>query len=344
MSSLTVGAGKDYPSLSAAVAASAAGDTILVDAGLYIDDFVTTTHALTIKGVGGLAHFRAVSAPPNGKAILTVQADLTLDRVELSGAAVFDANGAGIRYEGGRLVITNSWLHDNENGLLAAPNATGTITIDRSEFSRNGNGNGLTHNIYVNKIAQLTITNSYFHDVDTGHEIKSRAVNTTLSFNRIADGPYLSASYSIDLSNGGNALVSGNLIEKGLLAQNWTFISFGAETPLYDNSALEVRDNLFINNMAEGDPTILRNPAGLAALLTGNTIYGVSEEQLAIGPVTASANSYLSLPGPAIDLSHPFAVPEPGVSLLGLAGMLLAVLRRKAARRQMHAAVMAGER
>jgi hypothetical protein len=339
MSILTVGAGKDYASLAAAVGASASGDTILVDAGLYTDDFTTITHPLTIQGVGGFAHFLAVAAPPNGKAILTVQANLSLDHLELSGAAVADANGAGIRYEAGALTITNAWFHDNENGLLAAPNATGTISIDNSEFNNNGNGNGLTHNIYVNKIAQLTITNSWFHDVDTGHEIKSRADNTTISFNRITDGPTESASYSIDLPNGGNAFVTGNLIEKGQNAQNWTFISFGEEGGLYDNSALVVSANSFVNDMAAGTPTAVRNYTAAPAEITGNAFYGVTADQLATGPVVVAGNLFLELPGPT---TLPSDMPEPGFSLLGIAVLGLGVLRRRAARRRMHAAVMAG--
>ncbi len=341
MSVLTVGPGKAFSSLSAAVAASAAGDTILVDTGLYTDDFTTVSHALTIQGVGGMAHFRAVASPPNGKAILTVRADLTLDRLELSGAAVYDANGAGIRYEAGTLAISNSWFHDNENGLLAAPNATGVITIDRSEFSNNGNGTGLTHNIYVNRINTLSITNSYFHGVDTGHEIKSRAENTIISFNRIDDGPDESASYSIDLPNGGNAFVTSNLIVKGPLAQNWTFISFGAESPVYAGSGLVVRDNFFVNDMISGDPTGVRNPTGAPVEITGNAFYGVSEAQLAIGPVLAANNLFLELPGPTTLPGQPNAVPEPGTALLGVALLALGVLRRRAARRRAHTAVMA---
>ena len=82
------------------------------------------------------------------------------------------------------------------------------ITIDHSEFDNNGTGTGYTHNIYVNEVAKLEITDSYFHDVNTGHEIKSRADDTVLLNNIIADGPSLSASYSIDLPDGGQACVS----------------------------------------------------------------------------------------------------------------------------------------
>ncbi|MCC6720520.1 MAG: hypothetical protein IT555_21815, partial [Acetobacteraceae bacterium] len=124
---LTVGAGKDFATLAAAIGASAAGDTIQVDAGTYVDDFATITHALTIQGIGGMAKLLAVGAPPNGKAILTINADVTLEHIEFAGAAVPDGNGAGIRYEGGHLAIDQCWFHDNENGLLSAPAPGGTI-------------------------------------------------------------------------------------------------------------------------------------------------------------------------------------------------------------------------
>ena len=81
-----------------------------------------------------------------------------------------DGNGAAIRYEGGNLSLSNDFFHNNQDGLLAASDPNGTITIDDSEFSFNGNGEGNTHNIYVNDIALVTITNSYFHDADIGHD------------------------------------------------------------------------------------------------------------------------------------------------------------------------------
>ena len=317
MANLTVGTGKNFTTLAAAITASAAGDTILIDAGTYIDDFASITHPLTIQGVHGMAHLLAQSEPPNGKAILTVAADLTIDNLEFSGATVPDGNGAGIRYEGGRLTITNSWFHNNQNGILAASSPTGTISIDRSEFNNNGFGDGQTHNLYVNDIARLTITNSYFHDVSVGHEIKSRARETIITNNRIADGPDLSASYSIDLPDGGVATVTGNIIEKGEQAQNRTFIHFGGERdPSYDDSSLLVQNNTFINNQTGGPPTGVRNVtvvsgANAQATITGNTFYAVTAAQVAQGRATISGNTFATGPAPAIDTSRPLTTTVP---------------------------------
>jgi hypothetical protein len=181
--------------------------------------------------------------------------------------------------------------------LLAASNPGATITIDHSEFNNNGTGTGLTHSLYVNEVGTLTITNSYFHDVNAGHEIKSRADTTIILNNRIANEPALSASYSIDLPNGGNATVSGNVIEKGLLAQNWTFVSFGEEGPLRDVNTLTLSGNTIINDMASGTPTLVRNPTSADVSVTGNTVYGVTAEQVSIGPVNGERQCLSGLAG-----------------------------------------------
>ncbi len=78
--------------------------------------------------------------------------DVTIENVELSGAKVADRNGAGIRLEGRNFTLRNSYLHDNENGLLAGANPTSEVTIEHCEFARNGAGGGMTHNVYVGSV------------------------------------------------------------------------------------------------------------------------------------------------------------------------------------------------
>lgn len=311
MATLTVGAGKTFSTLAAAIAASSAGDTILVDAGTYTNDFAYIGHALTIQGVGGLAKLQAVAQPPNGKAILTINGNVTLDHIEFTGTTVPHGNGAGIRYEGGNLTITNSWFHHNQNGILAASSAGGTITIDRSEFNNNGNNDGITHNIYVNDIARLTITNSYFHAPEGGHQIKSRARETIVTNNRIQDGPDTIGNYAVDLPNGGAGTIAGNVIEKGAQAQNRTFVHLGGELfPSYDNTSLSITGNVFVNNATGGPPTLLRNDSAVGganapATIDGNTFWNITPAQLALGSATVGSNSFNTGAGPTLDLSSP---------------------------------------
>src|SRR4051812_41648683 len=115
MSTLMVGSGQQYKTLASAIKASHDGDVVKVQAGTYTNDFAEITHKITIEGVGGMAKLVATQKIPNGKAILVTDTDVTIDHVEFSGATVKDGNGAGIRYQGGNLTITNSYFHDNQN-------------------------------------------------------------------------------------------------------------------------------------------------------------------------------------------------------------------------------------
>lgn len=141
MATLNVGAGQAYATLSAAVAASRDGDVIAVQAGTYVNDFATISTDITIVGVGGMANFVATVAPPNGKGTFVAQSDVTIQNLRFSGAAVADGNGAGIRYEGGNLVIIDSYFHDNQMNLLAAVvDPAGTIRMLGSEFGNTVGG------------------------------------------------------------------------------------------------------------------------------------------------------------------------------------------------------------
>ncbi len=309
MAVLTVGEGKQYATIAAAVAATGDGDTVLVDAGTYTNDFFTNYHQITLQSVGGMAILKATEAPPNGKAIVTTDASITIDGFGFTGASVSDLNGAGIRYEWGDMVVRNCLFWDNQDGILAAALGPGHILIQNSEFSHNGAGDGYSHNIYVNGIESLVIEDSYFHDSVVGHEIKSRAHNTTLLNNRIQDNAG-DGSYSIDLPNGGNALIQGNVIEKGANAQNYHSIHFGGEGPPYDGSNLTIDGNTLINDHAQG--RLVLNHAGSPVTLSNNQIWGYAADNIAVGPVTQQGNTILAS-RPALDLTTmaPPAPPPP---------------------------------
>ena len=50
--------------------------------------------------------------------------------------------------------------------------------IDRSEFARNGHGDGQSHNLYIGEANRLIVTASFFHNAKIGHNFKSRARET----------------------------------------------------------------------------------------------------------------------------------------------------------------------
>jgi hypothetical protein len=310
MTILTVGAGQQFARLADAIAASRDGDVINVAAGTYTNDFAVINHKITIQGVGGMVRLVATGPIPNGKAILVTNTDVTLDHIEFSGAKVPDGNGAGIRYQAGNLVIRNCYFHDNQDGILTADSATGTIDISRSEFARNGTGDGYTHGLYVGDIASLHVTDSYFHDTLVGHHIKSRAQHTVIENSRLFDGTG-TASYNIDLPNGGDAVIRGNTIVQGANTQNPSIIHFGGAATIYAGSHLQVDNNVIENFASISSATGVWNQTATTAALSGNKFYHVGK--VGSGPYKEIGDVTLSSPV-ALDTSHPWstsASPSP---------------------------------
>ena len=307
MATLTVGQGQQFATIGAAVAASRDGDVLQVQAGTYTNDFATINTKITLQGVGGMVHMVGAGDIPNDKGILVTNTDVKIDHFEFSGAEGGSGNAAGIRYQAGNLTVTNSYFHDNQNGLLANPSATGTITIDNSEFAKNGSGDGYTHNLYVGDIARLTVTDSYFHEANGGHEIKSRAAETNITNNRIFDGSGSSA-YNIDLPNGGRGVISGNIIEQGADGGNNRIVAFGAEGGLHAGSSLSMTNNTVVNEASSG--LMVWNAGGSPATISGNKVYGLSDAQLVSGGGTVTGTTHLASE-PTLDTSHPWTGSAP---------------------------------
>lgn len=268
-----VGAGHPYARLNDAIAASKDGDRLLVKAGTYENDFATINSKISIIGVGGMVHLKASQTIPNGKGILITNTDVTLENIEFSGAKVLHGNGAGIRHQEGALVIKNSYFHDNQNGILTSGATTATVSIDHSEFARNGAGDGYTHGIYIGAIAKLTVTDSYFHDTKAGHHIKSRAAATEITGTRLVDGT-ANTSYNIDLPNGGAAVIRGNILVQGVNSPNRAIISYGAEGMTHATRSLLVEGNTIVNERAPG--TAVVNHSAVTAQLINNRIYNIN--------------------------------------------------------------------
>lgn len=267
-----VGPDRALKAPSAAAAVAGDGDTVLIDPGTYVGDVATWTQDdLTLRGDGGRAHLRAGGKSAQGKAIWVIAGDrTTVDRVEFSGAAVPDQNGAGIRQEGAGLTVTRSWFHHNQNGILTGANPDSDIVIRRSRFFRSGAGDGYTHNLYIGAVRSLTVTGSYLWGADVGHELKSRAARNTIVGNRITDKD-ATASYSIDLPNGGRSLIAGNVVIQGPRSENSALVSYGAEG-LTGSRTLWVVNNTLVNRRSAG--TFVSLADGSRARLRNNLLVG----------------------------------------------------------------------
>jgi hypothetical protein len=298
-------------SIQAAIDAASSGDTIDVQAGVYTNQFLTIGKSVTLQGVGGQVVMTATVNAPNGKAIITEGAaglSVAINGFDISGAVVGDSNGAAVRYEGGALSLSNDYFHDNQEGLLGAADANGSISIDHSEFSHNGDGSGSTHNLYIGAIASFSLTNSYVHDAVVGHEVKSRAANNTITGNRIFDNNG-SASYSIDLPNGGNANVSGNVIEQGANTQNPAMIAYGEEGMIYPSNTIAITSNMLVNDDPRG--TFLLNPSQTAVSFSSNSSFGFDASLLPAGLGNVLLTTRPTLDESSLSFSDPTPVPVP---------------------------------
>ena len=284
---MQVGADKQYQTINAAiVAADAQGGNadIQVDAGTYTNDggyLYDGINNVTIEGVGGMVNIVDPSYNAGGKAAIVTGGDnIVLKNLDISGVAVSDANGAAIRYDQGSLTLINDSFHDNQDGILGAADPTGSITIENSELYNNGvGGDGHTHNIYIGDIASFTLTDSYVHDANVGHEVKSRAMNNTITNNVIADNNSTS-SYSIDLPNGGNATITGNTIEQGVNGQNPYIMAFGEEGDSNPGNQVTFTNNTVVDDSGKG-PMWMNDGATVTG--SGNTVYNLGLNNLGNG-------------------------------------------------------------
>lgn len=250
------------------------GDIIRIAPGTYQDCIVVTADRVTIEGAGPSTVLANTSC--RGKGILVIGGrDVTVRTMVLSGARVADRNGAGIRAEGGNLTVESVQFIDNENGILTGANQAASVRIRDSIFQSNGKCEPVcAHGIYAGQIALLRIERSRFRETRVGHHIKSRASRTEIVDSEIIDGPNGTASYLIDIPNGGDLLVERSRLAKGPRAENPTgAIMIGMEGASTPSLFLRIIGNEFVNEMNR--PTVfVVNRARTPAILEGNRLSG----------------------------------------------------------------------
>lgn len=288
---LRVGAGQPFARLADALRQAVDGDTIEVLPGTYAGDVAVIVQSrLTIVGLGTAPHerpqFVADGRHAEGKAIWVVRdGDIRIENIAFRGARVPDGNGAGIRFQRGRLQLWRCSFVDNQMGLLTGGDVDSTLEITDCEFADAPHNPGsLPHLLYVGRIGHFSLRSSVLRHGRVGHLVKSRARESILIGNRIDDGRSGESSYEVDLPNGGIALLEGNTLVQSPLTQNTAMVSFGAESAPWDQNRLTLRGNTFVNHHRPGGFFVRvwaeRLPADTVVLSEQNRLLGSGALQL----------------------------------------------------------------
>jgi hypothetical protein len=282
---LSVGPGKTYAAPCAAIGAAKDGDVIEITGNTTYSGDVCyiMRNNLTIRGVNGRPKIDAAGKSAGGKGIWVVDGNnLTVDNVEMYGAKVADANGAAFRLEAAGFTLRNSFIHDNQNGILANANANSDVLIEYTEFGHNGAGDGQSHNLYIGHVRSLTFRYSFSHDANVGHNLKSRADTNMIAYSRFSSlnagetGSTAAGrpSYEIDLPNAGTSYIIGNIIQQPAANSNSGMVAYGEEGAVNVGSDLYVVNNTFLNDYASGGTFLFVSGKVPTPAFVQNNIFG----------------------------------------------------------------------
>jgi hypothetical protein len=131
--------------------------------------------------------------------------------------------------------------------------------------------------------------------VKVGHLVKSRAQSNQILTNLLTDGPDGTSSLLIDLPNGGDSLISGNILQHGPQATNGTAISYASEGAKNDIQTLRVVNNTCVNQRPTPGPFLHVSGNPKLVKLVNNLVVGT--KVLLDGPGESVNNLLTDQPG-----------------------------------------------
>jgi hypothetical protein len=200
--------------------------------------------------------------------------------------------------------LRNVYIHDGSEGLINSDAPHHDLYIYNSHFARNGGGNGPEHNIYFGDGADnsvLVIKNSIFEQAETGHDIKTRAYQTTLECDKLLINQDFSfeGSELVDCSEGRICKIHNSLLINGGAganygasswsdAQSFDHIRFGAdrESTFMANNYIDLQGSTLISDGGRFHYFILLrkrltpSPPYAAGNTTPNTFVFLSPSQM----------------------------------------------------------------
>ena len=312
---LTVGAG-GFSTIQAAAGSETSGNSYIINVspGTYTDDFPSFITGTTTVLNGNGATIDDTNNTGNANlGIVANQGTLTVNNLTIIGAHVAAGVGgdaAGVRDQGSTsLTVNNSIIENSQDGILTAdPSSSEVIKITGTQFLNNGSGDGQSHALYVGASASLDVEGSTFCGTNNGHDIKSRALTTTVQGSTMyigAAGGGCAATpggVGVDLPDGGIAKLVNDSIIQGSTNSNGALVLVGGEALLPTSSLDITGTTLSGDDGASGHPSIGVNEiSGCIAAVTGsgNTVSGLNTE---INPAGCGSLGTVS----AVDEPSPF--------------------------------------
>jgi len=218
-----------------------------------------TLSDVEIVGVCGRPHLQNKVCQSKGT-FLNLGRDISISNIEVSDATISEQegrNGAAVRDQGlGNLNLSYVYFHNNQNGILGGK---GVIRIDWSRFEANGTplDPGFTHNTYFSADVDNVIINYslFLRAQNEGNNMKSRAKRMEFhcSVSASLDGV---DSREMDISEGGELIITNSLFEQGAVSANSNIIGFATEANnpdrRHEKQSIVIRDTDIINDRSGG--------------------------------------------------------------------------------------------
>lgn len=200
-----VGPGKPYANLQAVVNLLNPGDLVLVDGNTTYGGGVVFTRPgnasskITIRGVRVSGNRPVLQGSTNTVTFATPDVDVptaSASHYVFEGFEVSGGTFRGIYHQAHDLTVRDVYVHDcPAHGILGADQGSGSITLDRVEVARCGNGTS-QHQIYVatdevhHPGSVFRMQHCYLHDATGGNNVKSRAERNEIFYNWIEGALY----------------------------------------------------------------------------------------------------------------------------------------------------------
>ena len=148
------------------------------------------------------------------------------------------------------------------------------------------------HNIYIGQIGLLNVRYSFFHEAKIGHNLKTRARENIIENSYFADGSNGTSSYLLNFDNGGRAVMRGNLLHKGPLADNSILITHYANIWGASYNSLTLEHNTLVSTYSGGQ--FININTGAAVTLTANIFAGTNNPSLLGGGAATQTSNVVT--------------------------------------------------